>query len=98
MDLEVDVRSIWSGYAYHNDSMWQPELYKDDKESNVPCQIEAYRNSIFLYKGYSTKGRYKYPVCEYRWASCWCADQASISSKVLVFPWQYRCSLKILSS
>ena len=59
MDLEVDVRIIWHGVGHHNNSLWQPELYKEDRESGVPWQIEAHINTIFLYKGYGTKGAIK---------------------------------------
>ena len=34
-------------------------MYKDDRESSVSRQIEAYINQIFLYKGYGTKGAKK---------------------------------------
>ena len=48
---KVDVRSIWPRDGYHDNSMWQPELYKDDGEPNVPWQIKAHRNPVFLHKG-----------------------------------------------
>ena len=91
MASEVDLRYIWSGVGYHGDSMWQPELYKDDGEASLPWQVEAHRNLVLLYMGYGTEGSYKAPVCEYRWASCRCVDQVSVSSKVWILMWQAWC-------
>ena len=54
MDLEANVKNIWHGGGHHSNFLWQPELYKDDINFGVPWQIEAYRNPIFLYKGYGT--------------------------------------------
>ena len=67
MASKIDVRSIWLGVGYHDDSMWQPELHKDDEEPSVPWQIKSHRNQVFLHTGYGTEGSYKAPVCEY-----WC--------------------------
>ena len=30
------VRTIWHGVGHHIGSLWQPELYKDDREFGVP--------------------------------------------------------------
>ena len=87
MASKFDVKSIWPRFGYQGDSMWQQELCKYDREPNVPWQIKEHINTILLYKGYGTKGSYQAPVCEYRWASCWCTDQASISIKVWIFLW-----------
>ena len=59
MASKADVMIIWHGVGHHNDSLWQPELYKDYREPGVPWKIEAHRNTILLYKRYGTKGIYK---------------------------------------
>ena len=94
MASKADVGIIWHGFGHHDDSLWQPKLYKDDRESDVPWHIEAYRNLIFLCKGYGIKRSYQAPICGYQWASCWYTGQSFISNEAWVFIRKYWCSLE----